>query len=129
MASRKIRASRPALKSSITIERGHVVQTGFRDYPLLTIAEMPQVEVHIVPSRENPSGAGECGLRRNRATYPQPTHPPRPLRLTVGRAVTATLVDFLDLHETIDDVNEALILLVRLRAKLEDFTELSGIAN
>jgi isoquinoline 1-oxidoreductase beta subunit len=38
------------------------VQTGFRDFPLLTIADMPVVEVHIVPSREAPSGAGECGV-------------------------------------------------------------------
>ena len=51
-----------ALKSSITLEHGHVVQTGFRDFPLLTIADMPVVEVHIVPSREAPSGAGECGV-------------------------------------------------------------------
>jgi isoquinoline 1-oxidoreductase beta subunit len=51
-----------ALKSGITIERGRVVQTGFRDFPLLTIAEMPKVEVYVVPSREAPSGAGECGV-------------------------------------------------------------------
>lgn len=51
-----------ALKSSITLERGRVVQTGFRDFPLLTIADMPAVEVHILPSREAPSGAGECGV-------------------------------------------------------------------
>jgi isoquinoline 1-oxidoreductase beta subunit len=29
---------------------------------LLTIAETPQIEVYIVPSREVPSGAGECGV-------------------------------------------------------------------
>ena len=51
-----------ALKAAITIENGSVVQTGFRDYPLLTIAEMPRVDVHIVPSTEAPSGAGECGV-------------------------------------------------------------------
>jgi isoquinoline 1-oxidoreductase beta subunit len=51
-----------ALKSAITIEHGHVAQTGFRDFSLLTIAEMPRVDVHIVPSREEPSGAGECGV-------------------------------------------------------------------
>ena len=51
-----------ALKSSITIEGGRVVQTGFRDFPLLTIGEMPDIEVHIVASREAPSGVGECGV-------------------------------------------------------------------
>ena len=51
-----------ALKAQITIEEGHAVQHGFRDYPLLTIAEMPLVEIHLMPSREKPSGAGECGV-------------------------------------------------------------------
>lgn len=39
-----------------------MVQRGFRDYPLLTIAEMPEVEVHIVPSKEAPGGVGEPGV-------------------------------------------------------------------
>jgi CO/xanthine dehydrogenase Mo-binding subunit len=47
---------------AITIQDGHVVQSSFRDYPLLKIAEMPRVEVYIVPSREDPTGAGECGV-------------------------------------------------------------------
>jgi len=51
-----------ALKASITIAGGGVEQHDLHDYPLLTLAEMPRVEVHIVPSREDPSGAGECGL-------------------------------------------------------------------
>ena len=51
-----------ALKAAITIENGRVVQTGFQDYPLLTMVEMPRVDVHIVPSSEAPSGAGECGV-------------------------------------------------------------------
>jgi CO/xanthine dehydrogenase Mo-binding subunit len=44
------------------IENGRVVQQNFRDYPLLTIAEMPQVEVHIVENHAKPSGAGEAGV-------------------------------------------------------------------
>lgn len=51
-----------ALKASITIAAGGVEQHDLRDYPLLTLAEMPLVEVHVVPSREDPSGAGECGV-------------------------------------------------------------------
>jgi CO/xanthine dehydrogenase Mo-binding subunit len=38
------------------------VQTGFHDFPLLTMAEMPRVEVHVLASMEAPSGAGECGV-------------------------------------------------------------------
>ena len=49
------------LKSAITIAGGRVVQSNFHDFPLLGIDEMPQVEVHIVPSAEPPGGVGEPG--------------------------------------------------------------------
>ena len=51
-----------ALKGEITIRDGGVVQDSFRDYPLLTMAEMPAVDVHIVPTDEPPGGVGEPGL-------------------------------------------------------------------
>jgi isoquinoline 1-oxidoreductase beta subunit len=51
-----------ALKGQITIDKGRVVQGNFDDYPLLTIDEMPAIEVHIIPSAETPSGTGEPGL-------------------------------------------------------------------
>jgi isoquinoline 1-oxidoreductase beta subunit len=51
-----------ALKAHITIENGRVAQSNFHDYPLLRIDEMPQVEVHIVPSTERPTGIGEMGV-------------------------------------------------------------------
>ena len=51
-----------ALKGEITIKDGAVEQSNFHDYPLLTIAEMPKVEVHIVKSTELPTGTGEPGL-------------------------------------------------------------------
>ena len=41
-----------ALKGKITIEHGRVQQGSFDDYPLLSMDEMPQVEVHIVDSNE-----------------------------------------------------------------------------
>ena len=44
------------------IEGGHATQTGFQDYPLLTIAESPEIEVDIVPNRADPTGAGESGV-------------------------------------------------------------------
>jgi len=50
-----------ALKGAITIENGRVTQSNFHDYPMLRMAEMPVVEVHIVPSNEAPGGVGEPG--------------------------------------------------------------------
>jgi isoquinoline 1-oxidoreductase beta subunit len=48
-----------ALKERVRIEGGRVTQANFEDYPILTFAEMPQVEVHIVASRAAPGGVGE----------------------------------------------------------------------
>ena len=51
-----------ALKEEVAIAHGQVQQATFEDYPILTLAEMPQVEVHIVESRESPTGVGELGV-------------------------------------------------------------------
>jgi isoquinoline 1-oxidoreductase beta subunit len=51
-----------ALHEEIRIEQGRVQQTSLQDYPILTIAEMPVVEVHIVPSAAPPGGVGEPGV-------------------------------------------------------------------
>ena len=51
-----------ALGGAITIRDGGVVEENFGDYPLLTMAAMPEVEVHIVASDEPPGGVGEPGL-------------------------------------------------------------------
>jgi len=51
-----------ALKSEIAIQDGHPVQRHFDDLPLLRIDEMPEMDVHLPPSRENPSGIGEPGM-------------------------------------------------------------------
>lgn len=48
-----------ALHGEITIENGRVHQSNFHDYPLLRISEMPVVDVHLVPSDEEPGGVGE----------------------------------------------------------------------
>ncbi len=50
------------LKSAVTLEGGQVQETNFDRYQMLTIAEMPKVEVHIVPSTELPTGVGEPGV-------------------------------------------------------------------
>jgi isoquinoline 1-oxidoreductase beta subunit len=50
-----------ALYGQITLQEGRVQQRNFHDYPVLRIDQMPEVEVHIVPSTEPPSGIGEPG--------------------------------------------------------------------
>ena len=46
----------------VTLDEGYVQQSNFRDYRSLRIHEMPEVEVHIVPSAEAPTGVGEPGV-------------------------------------------------------------------
>ena len=48
-----------ALRGAITIDKGRVQQSNFNDYEMLRMAEMPVVEVYIVPSNEAPGGIGE----------------------------------------------------------------------
>jgi isoquinoline 1-oxidoreductase subunit beta len=51
-----------ALHERITLERGHVRESSFADYPILRINEMPQVEVHILSSSAQPRGVGESAV-------------------------------------------------------------------
>jgi isoquinoline 1-oxidoreductase beta subunit len=51
-----------ALNLEITIEGGRVVQGNFDGYPLLRMAQAPDVEVHVVRSEKDPAGAGEMGI-------------------------------------------------------------------
>lgn len=48
-----------ALKTSITVNDGQVEQRNFDSYPLLTIHEMPKIEVRIIISDDVPTGSGE----------------------------------------------------------------------
>lgn len=50
------------LKSELTLTAGAVDQGNFDGYDVLRLDEMPQVEVHIVPSEEPPTGVGEPGV-------------------------------------------------------------------
>lgn len=48
--------------AAITLKDGVVEQQNFGDYVVARHHEMPQVEVHIVPSNDPPTGVGEPGL-------------------------------------------------------------------
>lgn len=50
-----------ALFGEITISKGRVDQSNFNDYRMLRINEAPKIEVHLIPSSENPGGIGETG--------------------------------------------------------------------
>ena len=51
-----------AMFGEITIDGGRTVQSTFENYPLLRHRDTPDIEVHIVPSRERPTGFGEIAL-------------------------------------------------------------------
>lgn len=50
------------LGEAITLEGGEVQQANYDTYTPLRIGQMPEVEVHIVPSDAPPTGAGEPGV-------------------------------------------------------------------
>jgi len=50
-----------ALWGEITVEKGRVRQSNFHDYRMLRINEMPEIDIHIIPSAEPPGGIGEAG--------------------------------------------------------------------
>ena len=48
-----------ALYGAVTIDKGRAVEGNFDTYQMLRLAEMPEIEVHIVPSDAPPGGVGE----------------------------------------------------------------------
>lgn len=50
------------MRNEITMTDGVVEQGNFPQYQPLRISDMPEVDVHIMPSSEAPSGVGEPGL-------------------------------------------------------------------
>ena len=50
-----------ALYSQVTIANGRVEQSNFNNYRVMRIDEAPEIEVHVIKSREAPGGIGEPG--------------------------------------------------------------------
>jgi isoquinoline 1-oxidoreductase subunit beta len=50
------------LCGEITVKDAAVEQSNFNDYPVLRIGQAPEIEVHIVPSNDDPTGMGEPGV-------------------------------------------------------------------
>jgi isoquinoline 1-oxidoreductase beta subunit len=50
------------LTGEITIKSSAVEQSNFHDYQVLRMNQSPEIEVHIVPSNEDPEGMGEPGV-------------------------------------------------------------------
>ena len=51
-----------ALLGEVTLKNGQVQQSNFDDFPILTMAETPDIEVHLIDSQEPPTGIGETGV-------------------------------------------------------------------
>jgi isoquinoline 1-oxidoreductase beta subunit len=51
-----------ALWGEITLEGGRVRQRNFNDYRVLRLHEMPELDVHIIPSEAAPGGLGETAV-------------------------------------------------------------------
>jgi isoquinoline 1-oxidoreductase beta subunit len=51
-----------ALYGEVTIVKGRVQQSNFNDYRMLRIDQVPNIEVHVINSGEDPGGIGETGV-------------------------------------------------------------------
>ncbi len=49
------------LHGTMTVTDGQMVESNFSEHPILTMAEMPEIVVRILPSSANPGGVGELG--------------------------------------------------------------------
>jgi isoquinoline 1-oxidoreductase beta subunit len=61
MESAVVFALSAALYGRIDIEGGVVRQANFNDHPIVTLAEAPRIETHLVASTHPPGGVGEPG--------------------------------------------------------------------
>jgi isoquinoline 1-oxidoreductase subunit beta len=51
-----------SIKEQVTIEDGEVQQSNFHDYEVFRMADIPNIEVKVMPQGGNPKGIGETGL-------------------------------------------------------------------
>ena len=51
----------PCLMGEITIKDAAVEQSNFHEFQVLRMEGAPEIEVHIIPSTESPTGMGEPG--------------------------------------------------------------------
>ncbi len=51
-----------AMNLEITVKDGRIEQTNFPNYPVMRMAQAPDVDVHILNTGFRPSGAGEMGI-------------------------------------------------------------------
>ena len=51
-----------ALFGEVTLAQGRVQQASFTDYPLVKLAHMPRIDVHILRNAHPPGGVGEPGV-------------------------------------------------------------------
>jgi isoquinoline 1-oxidoreductase subunit beta len=51
-----------ALYGEVTIAKGRVLQSNFNDYRMLRIDQVPNIDVHVIKSGEDPGGIGETGV-------------------------------------------------------------------
>lgn len=51
-----------SLYGRITVEGGRITETNFDSYPICTLEECPEIDVHLVKSGERPGGIGEPGV-------------------------------------------------------------------
>jgi CO/xanthine dehydrogenase Mo-binding subunit len=50
-----------ALHGEIPIANGRALPSNFHDYPMLTLRDAPDIEVHIIDNGADPGGVGESG--------------------------------------------------------------------
>jgi len=57
-----IMALSTCIDEAITLDKGAVMQSNFHDYPILKLAEAPEVDVHFLKSNASMGGLGEPGV-------------------------------------------------------------------
>ena len=50
------------LHSEMTVRDGRVNESNYDDYPVVRFDDAPNINVSIIPSKEEPGGVGEPGL-------------------------------------------------------------------